>query len=297
MKREIIANQLVNEMVNLMGVPYFQRQIASTGASVSDVMRAFAVARDLLRIDHFWRRVESLDYLVPAEVQFELFHALMRMGRRASRWVLRNRRSCLNPQQEVQTLRPKLVELQLLLPTLFHREEANDWQEEVQRLIELGVQEDVAMLVASANFLFFGFGIADLAATDRKPVGLVLELYFKLGTELDLDWFGEQIIHLEPDNRWQDFARESYVDDLEGQRRALCGALMVGVNGVRDIDGAIQAWKATHPHLIARWMDMMHELHTTPGRDFAMFSVALRELLDLVQATINHRDTVPFCAI
>ena len=114
-------------------------------------MRAFAVARDLLRIDHFWRRVESLDYLVPAEVQFELFHALMRMGRRASRWVLRNRRSCLNPQQEVQTLRPKLVELQLLLPTLFHREEANDWQEEVQRRIELGVQEDVAMLVASAN--------------------------------------------------------------------------------------------------------------------------------------------------
>lgn len=297
LKREIIANQLVNEMVNLMGVPYFQRQIASTGASVSDVMRAFAVARDLLRIDHFWRRVESLDYLVPAEVQFELFHALMRMGRRASRWVLRNRRSGLNPQQEVQTLRPKLVELQLLLPTLFHREEANDWQEEVQRLIELGVQEDVGMLVASANFLFFGFGIADLAATERKPVGLVLELYFKLGTELDLDWFGEQIIHLEPDNRWQDFARESYVDDLEGQRRALCGALLVGVDGVRDIDGAIQAWKATHPHLIARWMDMMQELHTTPSRDFAMFSVALRELLDLVQATINHRDTVPFCAI
>ena len=77
----------------------------------------------------------------------------------------------------------------------------------------------------------------------------------------------------------------------------MCAALLAGVNGVRDIDGAIQAWKATHPHLIARWMDMMNELHTTPGRDFAMFSVALRELLDLVQATINHRDTVPFCPI
>ncbi|WP_438951591.1 NAD-glutamate dehydrogenase [Porticoccus sp.] len=297
LKREIIANQLVNEMVNLMGVPYFQRQVASTGASVDDVMRAFAVVRDLLRIDHFWKRVESLDYLVPAEVQFELFYALMRMGRRASRWVLRNRRSCINPQQEVQALRPRLVELQLLLPTLFLREEANEWQEEVQRLVELGVQEDVAMLVSSANFLFFGFGIADLAAASRKPVGLVLELYFRLGTELDIDWFGEQIIHLEPANRWQDFARESYMDDLEGQRRVLSGALLAEVESLADIDAAIQAWKVSHAHLIARWMDMMDELHRAPGRDFAMFSVALRELLDLVQATVNHRETAPFCPI
>ncbi|MEZ5528908.1 MAG: NAD-glutamate dehydrogenase [Porticoccaceae bacterium] len=297
LRREIITNQVVNEMVNLMGVNYFQRQIASTGAAVDDVVRAYVVVRDLLRLERYWQRVEKLDYQVPAEVQFELFYALMRLGRRASRWVLRNRRSCLNPQKEVRTLGPKLVELQLLLPTLFARQDTNGWQEEVSRLVGLGVQEDVAMLVASSNFLFFGFGIVDLAATASKPVGLVLELYYRLGSELDLEWFADQIVHLEPASRWEDFARESFVDDLENQRRTLARSLLQEISNLDDIETAIHIWKAAQAPLIKRWQDMMKELHSVPAYDFAMFSVALRELLDLVQSTENRQDMPPVCAV
>ncbi|TNE76356.1 MAG: NAD-glutamate dehydrogenase [Gammaproteobacteria bacterium] len=297
LRREIITNQVVNEMVNLMGVNYFQRQIASTGATVDDVVRAYVVVRDMLRLERYWQRVERLDYQVPAEVQFELFYALMRLGRRASRWVLRNRRSCLNPQKEVRTLGPKLVELQLLLPTLFAREDTSGWQDEVSRLVELGVQEEVALLVASSNFLFFGFGIVDLSAESGKPVGLVLELYYKLSAELDLEWFAEQIVHLEPSSRWEDFARESFVDDLENQRRTLARSLLQDIAVTEDIDTVIHVWKAAQAPLIKRWQDMMKELHSAPTYDVAMFSVALRELLDLVQSTENRQDALPVCAV
>ena len=298
LRREIITNQIVNEIVNLMGVNYFLRQVASTGATVDDVVRAYVVVRDILHLQHFWHRVEQLDYQVPAEVQFELFYALMRLGRRASRWVLRNRRSCLNPGKEVKTLGPKLAELQLLLPTLFAwGEEENSWQAEVTRLVEQGVQEEVAMLVSSSNFLFFGFGIVDLAASSDKPVGLVLELYYKISVELDLEWFAEQIVHLEPASRWEDFARESFVDDLENQRRSLAGTLLKDIAVMEDIDNVIHIWKAAQSPLIKRWQDMMKELHTAPVYDFAMFSVALRELLDLVQSTENRQDSPPVCAV
>ncbi len=297
LRREIITNQLVNEMVNLMGVNYFHRQIASTGAAVDDVVRAYVVVRDILRLERYWQRVEKLDYELPAEVQFELFYSLMRLGRRASRWVLRNRRSCLNPQKEVRTLGPKLVELQLLLPTLSSRQDSSGWQEEVERLVSQGVQEEVAMLVSSSNFLFFGFGIADLAASSGKPVGLVLELYYKLSAELDMEWFADQIIHLDPATRWEDFARESFVDDLENQRRSLARALLTEIHMLEDIDGVIHVWKASQAPLIKRWQDMMKELHSAPAYDFAMFSVALRELLDLVQSTENRQDVPPVCAV
>jgi len=297
LRREIITNQVVNEMVNLMGVNYFQRQIASTGATVDDVVRAYVVVRDVLRLERYWQRVERLDYQVSAEVQFELFYALMRLGRRGSRWVLRNRRACLNPQKEVRTLGPKLVELKLLLPTLFAREGGSNWQSEVSRLVALGVQEDVAMLVASCNFLFFGFGIVDLSASSGKPVGLVLELYYKLSVELDLDWFAEQIVHLEPASRWEDFARESFVDDLENQRRTLAGSLLEDISVTEDIHNVLHVWKAAQAPLIKRWQDMMKELHSVPSYDFAMFSVALRELLDLVQSTENRQGIPPVCAV
>ncbi|MDO7653323.1 MAG: NAD-glutamate dehydrogenase, partial [Porticoccus sp.] len=175
LRREIITNQIVNEMINVMGLTYCQRKMASTGATVAEVVRAYVVVRDVLRLDKVWAQVEALDYKVPVEVQFELFHALMRLGRRTSRWMLRNRRSCLNPQQEVKAFHPKIVELQLLLPTLFSCQEGSSWMEEVDRFVSQGVQQDIAVLVASSNFLYFGFGVVDVAVSTGKPVGLVLE--------------------------------------------------------------------------------------------------------------------------
>lgn len=297
LRREIIANQIVNEIVNLMGMTFCQRQVTSTGASVDEVVLAYVVVRDVLGLDRVWRQVEALDYKVPAEVQFELFYALMRLGRRASRWALRNRRSCLNPQHEVQRLGPKLAELQLLLPTLFSRQQSSGWIEEVERIIALNVPDNVAVLVASSNFLYFGFGIADISVQSGKPVGLVLELYYRISRELDLDWFADQIVNLEPATRWEDFARESYVDDLESQRRTLANTLLSGVRSVKDIDGMIDVWKAAQAPLIKRWAGMIQELHDAPHKDFPMFSVALRELLDIVQATENRLDTPPVCVV
>jgi glutamate dehydrogenase len=297
LRREIITNQIVNEVVNVMGLTFCQRQAASTGAEVDEVIRAYVVVRGVLGLDRVWKQVEALDYKVPADVQFELFYALMRLGRRTSRWILRNRRSCLSPEREVPAFRPKLVELQLLLPTLFSQQQSRDWVEEVDRIVALNVPQNVAVLVASSNFLYFGFGIADIAVGSGKPVGLVLELYYRISVELDLDWFADEIVNLEPTTKWEDFARESYVDDLESQRRSLANALLSSIDSATNINGVIDVWKAAQGPLIKRWLDMTEELHNTPSRDFAMFSVALRELLDIVQATENRPDTPPVCLV
>lgn len=297
LRREIITNQIVNEMINVMGLTYCQRKMASTGATVDEVVRAYVVVRDVLRLDRVWVQVEALDYKVPAEVQFELFHALMRLGRRTTRWMLRNRRSFLNPQQEVQDFRPKLVELQLLLPTLFARQENSSWMEEVDRFVSQGVQQNIASLVASSNFLYFGFGIADIAVSTGKPVGLVLELYHCISVELDLDWFADQIINLEPSTRWEDFARESYVDDLENQRRSLTLSLLSNIDSAKDMEAVIGRWKLDQAPLIVRWEKMTKELHAAPNGDYAMFSVALRELLDIVQSTEIRPDSPPICVV
>jgi glutamate dehydrogenase len=297
LRREIVTNQIVNEVVNVMGLTFCQRQVASTGATIDEVIRAYVVVRGVLGLDRVWKQVEALDYQVPAEVQFELFYALMRLGRRTSRWILRNRRSCLSPEREVPAFGPKLVELQLLLPTLFSRQQSRGWVDEVERIVALNVPQNVAVLVASSNFLYFGFGIADIAVSSGKPVGLVLELYYRISVELDLDWFADEIVNLEPTTKWEDFARESYVDDLESQRRSLANALLSSIESANDINGAIDVWKAAQGPLIKRWLGMTAELHNAPNRDFSMFSVALRELLDIVQATENRPDTPPVCLV
>jgi glutamate dehydrogenase len=136
--------------------------------------------------------------------------------------------------------------------------------------------------------MFISLGVVDTALKLDQPVQQVARLYFKLGELLSLDWFMAQIVALHPDNRWQDLARESYVDDLEGQRRRLTANLMGDSQG-DDLDVLIEGWQQQQAALIERWKFMIKDLRHGPTPDFAMISVALRELLDLVQASIDDR--------
>jgi len=118
-------------------------------------------------------------------------------------------------------------------------------------------------------------------------MALVADTYFKFGTELDLGWFSKQIVTLKPKTRWEDFARESYVDDLEHQRRTLTHSLLKNVSKPEELPLVLEEWRSKNQPLIKRWKNMVKELQAAPEGDFSMYSVALRELLDLVQASEN----------
>jgi glutamate dehydrogenase len=116
------------------------------------------------------------------------------------------------------------------------------------------------------------------------PVQQVAEVYFGLGEFLSLDWFMAQIVDLQPDSRWQDLARETYVDDLESQRRRLTACLCT--LSLKD-PSSMETWQDQQKELIHRWKLMIKDLRKVPQSDFAMISVALRELLNLVQASLD----------
>ena len=127
-------------------------------------------------------------------------------------------------------------------------------------------------------------GVVQTALTLGIPVQQVAKVYFGLGEFLSLDWFMAQIVDLQPRNRWQDLARETYVDDLESQRRRLTACLCT--SGKAD-SSTMEAWQSQQQELIHRWTLMMRDLRKAPQSDFAMISVALRELLNLVQASLE----------
>jgi glutamate dehydrogenase len=143
----------------------------------------------------------------------------------------------------------------------------------------------LAARLAASDSIFLSLGIVDTALKQGTAVERAAQLYFTLGEQLSLDWFMAQIVGLQPENRWQDLARESYVDDLESQRRRLTACLLAPDNN--DIQAAFEQWQAQQQPLINRWMSMVRDLRHGAAPDFAMISVALRELLDLVQASVE----------
>ena len=84
-------------------------------------------------------------------------------------------------------------------------------------------------------------------------------------------------------NYWQALARESLMDDLESQIHTLAVAMMRLAGKSMSIEEAVDRWMKRFPELVARWRAMMAELQNTSVVDFALFSVALRELTDFAQ--------------
>ena len=69
LRREIIVNGVVNDMVDHQGTTFAYRLAEGTGAVAADIARAYTVARDVFDIRAIWAGIEALDNLVPAGIQ------------------------------------------------------------------------------------------------------------------------------------------------------------------------------------------------------------------------------------
>ena len=282
LRREIIATQIANDIVNNMGISFAQRLMESTGAHVGELAAAYITARNIFQLDTYWRELEQLDYRVPAALQIELMTKMMRRVRRATRWFLRNRRDQLDPGKEVDIFSHGVQEIASHLPQLLRGQSLQDWQARCAYLQEQGLPEALARRAAMPGYLFSGLSVVDAAQTNGTDLLAVADLYATLGEYLDLPWFAEQLSDVKVENYWQAMARESFMDDLETHLRTLATHLIPEITDANAIDAVVSTWGEQNDAHVKRWTVMINELQSGSHADFAVFSVALRELRDLV---------------
>ncbi|WP_252271570.1 NAD-glutamate dehydrogenase [Pseudomonas subflava] len=284
LKREIVSTQIANDLVNHMGITFVQRLKESTGMSAANVAGAYVIVRDVFRLPHWWRQIEALDYKVPAELQLQLMDELMRLGRRATRWFLRSRRENLDAARDVGHFAPRVAELAGRLDELLEGPAREQWLARYQAFVEAGAPEDLARVVAGTSHLYTLLPIIEAADVAGKDASEVATAYFAVGGALELTWYLQQITGLPVENNWQALAREAFRDDLDGQQRAITIAVLQMAEGPKDIEERVAYWLEQHKTLVQRWLAMLAELRAATGTDYAMYTVASRELMDLAQS-------------
>lgn len=290
--RELIATQLANNIVDTMGMTFVRRQIESTGAGYRDVAMAWLTIRELFEFDEWFARTAEHDLQIKAECQRQIRAMLMRLGRRTTRWLLRNRRLSFDPANEVATLKPLLTELSQLLPEVLPGHERAQWQSLRDGLQAEGASEELSHFIASTDLLYFGMGAMDVATHTGQEVKRVMQFHFELATTLALNWFYEQVLDLEAGTRWQGLVREFYVDDLETILRQLVSALLSLSGAELSAAETVAEWQRCLEAPVARWLGRIEELRSAPGWDATMFAVALRDLQDLAELS---EQTPAFC--
>lgn len=294
LRREIVSTQVANEMVNSMGITFYNRISGATGADIDTIAAAYISARDVYLMQDFQKGVAELDYQVPAELQLQLMNSMMGRVRRATRWFVRNRRGELDPAEERTLFRESVQRVIRALPEVLSGEPLREWHSRHDSLVESNVPAELALLAASPTYLFSALGISQSARVSERPVEEVAKVYFSLADRLGLYWFGNQIVALPTETFWQAQARETSMDDLDSQLSVLAiHILRLAGNDGLDVDAVMDRWVEVMAQPMQRWEKLIKELKSAPHGDFAMLTVALRELMYLANATADQETLTP----
>jgi glutamate dehydrogenase len=288
LRREIMCTQVANDIVNRMGLNFVMRQQKATGAPVADVARAYTASMGIFGLTSLWDAIEALDFKVSADLQIEMMLDIIRLVKRSTRWLLRNRRHQLAPTDLIEEFRSGVDQLRQSLPELLRGRAAELYAAQCERYVQGGVPQAIAEIVAWGMHAPTGLAIADVSSRTGSDLLEVATLYYHLGERLELDWFGDQILASKVENEWQAMAREAYLEDLQWQQCTLAkGVLRLRCDNP-DLVACISAWEEQEAALLSRWRQMVSDLHATTSPDFAMFAVANRELLDLAQSSARE---------
>jgi glutamate dehydrogenase len=215
----------------------------------------------------------------------EMMLGVIRLVKRATRWLLRNRRHQLLPTDCVAGFAAGLEQLREAYPGMLRGRAAKQFQVLYDHFVAGGVEPGLARDIAAADHAYTALGIIHATGDTEAPLMEVAGLYFIIGERLELDWFGELILASKVENEWQAMARDTYLEDLEWQQRTLATGALRHMGEDRNLARCVNQWELKEASLMQRWRQMLAELHSSTAPDFSMFAVANRELLDLAQSS------------
>jgi glutamate dehydrogenase len=284
LRPEIVTTVLVNEVVNRGGISFIFRAVEETGATAADVIRAYAVVRDVYGLPALWRAVEALDNKVPTEAQTVVYLELRRLLDRAVRWLLMNRRSPLDVPGETARLQPGVSELLGRLDTLFVGTERAALKAHVEAITARGLPAEIA---TQTTRVMYGFGLLDVVetawSTGRSPRE-VAGVYFVLSERFRVDALLSKISLLPREDRWQTLARMALRYDLYAALAALTAEVFSSTAAGAPAEERVAQWEEANATSVARTRTAIGDFQESRA-DLAALSVLLRQIRQLVRTS------------
>ncbi|RIK16781.1 MAG: NAD-glutamate dehydrogenase [Acidobacteria bacterium] len=283
LRREIIANEVANAMVNRGGVSFAYRAVDETGATPVQIARAFHVVREVFGLAGYTDAVEALDNQVGTGTQSELYLEFRRLIDRAVRWFLHNRSLSGGMTAEIERFAGPVRRLVPVLPDLLQGSEHERMARQADWATSRGVPEDLARVYATCLDSFSLLDITELAMDMDRDVEEVAAVYFGVSEAFRFDALLTHVSELPRQDRWSSLARGALRDDIYGVMRGLTATIAERTSDGTVSEERVHAWMAENRAALTRTSQVLRTVGEMDRPDLAPLSVALRTLRGLVR--------------
>jgi len=281
LSRQILATLVANDLVNRMGPAFVKRVQVDTGANIVTVTRAYEVARIICRAGPLLRKIESMDYEIPASAQVSMMFEVSRTLRHVCYWLIEQYGDELDIVKAVARLKDNMARIYSLSATYLSRAARTRHELAEQHYIALGVPEKLANRMSTLLLTRPALDMSDLAAERKRDVLDAVRLYSTFNDALSMYWLHNRAEDLQVDDRWQAKARSNLRDEFYRLRRELAFQLLTP-RSKKEPGIIADAWLNKNAVEVERYKRMIDEMKLRDEIDFATLSVAADVLRDLI---------------
>ncbi len=278
LRREIIASQLTNDLVDLMGATFVNRLVRDTGREAEEVVRAWLVASRLAGHRALLKRLGAAEASLDARVSYRWLLGLARVLERTTRWVLQNVPASTPPGRVVDENLEGLALLRRRFSELVAGEDRALFEDRVREIHELGGGADLSRDLITLRFLDQLLEIVEIARETTSPEVETGQAYYAVSEAFEIPWLRRQTFAAAGDDQWEQRAAQLLSEDISRAHRKAVMAVVAARNGhraVADAMGSVLEREARH---VEHFEDVLRELKEGGKVGLAAVSVAVREL-------------------
>jgi glutamate dehydrogenase len=279
LRREIIATQLANSMINRGGATLIARIADQTGAAPAAIAGAFAAVRDSFELTELNAEIDALDAKIAGRVQLELYAAAQNLLLDRLVWFLRNADLSKGLAEAVAHYRGGIAAVAGVLDRLMSPEAAAARDARCGELTAAGVPEDLARRIANLPALSSATDVVLVADRTGRPVANVAATFFATGAYFQLDRIVRAARSIPVTDYFDQLARDQALGAIaEAERRLAAEMVSNGTDGSR----AVEVWIADHSDEVERIRTAVHEIAAS-GLTLSKLAVVAGLLGDLVR--------------
>ena len=280
LRREIIATQLGNSMINRGGPSLIVRIADQTGAAPAAIAASFAAVRDSYKMTALNTEIDGLDNRISGSVQLDLYTAVQNLLLDRIVWFLRNVDLSKGLAVTISHYRDAIAAVAACLDGALSEEARRARATRRKELAEAGVPDALAGEIANLGPLTAAPDIVLVADRTAKPVGEVAATYFAAGSFFRLDRITSAAANIPVADYFDRLALDRARDSIGDAERRLASAMVGnGAVGAR----AVEAWVEPRRNQVERIRAAIHEIAGS-GLTLSKLSVAASLLGDLVKS-------------
>ncbi|MFN8626615.1 MAG: NAD-glutamate dehydrogenase [Candidatus Binatia bacterium] len=278
LRREIIAVELANAIIDAMGTVFVTRVVRDTGADAVAVVRAWALAAAATDVRGDWTAIATGAAALPLAAEIGCCQTLQDAMERATKWLLATPVSDRPTTESATTLHTAIVELRTLLPAVLPAVARAQWADTIEELTNLGTPPALAERVTTLDRTAELFEVQHVADALGSPRTRAAVAYFRAGDIVDLDWIRSSLAGLPAADRWERRALEGLSEGLIFARRHLTCAVLRGGAEDEPVDRCMQRYAERHREQLDRLRAVIGDLKSANRPTLAGLLVAMREL-------------------